>query len=65
MSSQNVIDPAVMARRARAGKANLPVKSCAACARPMQWRRAWAKTWREVRYCSDACRKRRGRIAGA
>jgi hypothetical protein len=22
----------------------------------MQWRKAWAKNWAEVRYCSDACR---------
>ena len=25
----------------------------------MTWRKAWAKNWAEVRYCSDACRARR------
>jgi hypothetical protein len=22
----------------------------------MTWRKAWAKNWESVRYCSDACR---------
>lgn len=25
----------------------------------MTWRRAWARDWDQVRYCSDACRRRR------
>ncbi|WP_346833746.1 DUF2256 domain-containing protein [Paraburkholderia sp. SUR17] len=29
----------------------------------MTWRRAWARNWPEVRYCSDACRRRRTRGA--
>jgi hypothetical protein len=24
----------------------------------MQWRRKWARSWDEVRHCSDACRRR-------
>ena len=24
----------------------------------MHWRKRWARTWDEVRYCSDACRRR-------
>ncbi len=24
----------------------------------MQWRKKWSRSWDEVRYCSDACRKR-------
>jgi hypothetical protein len=43
----------------KGNKAALPSKPCAACGRPMTWRRAWAKNWDEVRYCSEACRKRR------
>ena len=39
-------------------KSDLPVKTCAACGRPMVWRKAWAKVWDEVKYCSDACRRR-------
>ncbi len=37
-------------------KADLPVKICATCGRPMVWRKAWAKTWEAVRHCSDKCR---------
>jgi hypothetical protein len=36
-------------------------KICASCGREMTWRRAWAKNWSEVRYCSDACRRRKVR----
>ena len=38
-------------------KSDLPVKTCASCGRPMVWRKAWEKTWDQVKYCSDACRK--------
>ncbi len=40
-------------------KSTLPTKQCAACLRPFTWRRAWARSWPEVRYCSDACRSGR------
>lgn len=43
----------------RGNKAALPGKPCAACGRWMTWRRRWARTWNEVKYCSDACRKGR------
>lgn len=39
----------------RGNKASLPQKPCLHCGRPMTWRRAWAKNWDEVRYCSDRC----------
>lgn len=35
----------------------LPEKICATCGRPMTWRKAWAKNWDDVKYCSDGCRK--------
>jgi hypothetical protein len=35
-----------------------PPKTCASCGREMQWRKRWAANWDEVRYCSDACRRR-------
>ncbi|MGY6707854.1 MAG: DUF2256 domain-containing protein [Rhizobiaceae bacterium] len=38
---------------------NLPTKICAACGRPFAWRRKWRKDWAAVKYCSDACRKKR------
>ncbi|MCX7815458.1 MAG: DUF2256 domain-containing protein [Tepidimonas ignava] len=40
----------------KGNKASLPSKPCAVCGRPMSWRRAWAKNWEQVRYCSEACR---------
>lgn len=51
-----------MAARAsgfKGNKAALPSKPCLACCRPMSWRKAWAKNWAEVRYCSSACRARK------
>lgn len=32
-------------------------KTCASCGRTIEWRRKWARSWDEVRYCSDACRR--------
>lgn len=32
---------------------------CASCGRTMTWRKAWERNWDQVRYCSDACRRRR------
>lgn len=39
-------------------KADLPTKICPVCERPFAWRRKWARDWPNVRYCSDACRKK-------
>jgi hypothetical protein len=25
----------------------------------MEWRKSWARNWDQVRYCSDACRRKR------
>lgn len=44
----------------RVAKADLPVKICIVCQRPFAWRKKWSKVWEEVRYCSEACRRRRG-----
>lgn len=35
-------------------------KPCAVCGRVIQWRRKWTRDWESVRYCSDACRSRKG-----
>ncbi len=40
-------------------KVDLPVKVCVTCGRPFTWRKKWAKTWADVRYCSTACRTAR------
>ncbi|MBS1303786.1 DUF2256 domain-containing protein [Loktanella sp. SALINAS62] len=42
-------------------KADLPSKVCATCGRPFVWRKAWAKVWDDVKYCSDRCRASRSR----
>lgn len=34
-------------------------KVCLACGREMTWRKSWARNWEQVRYCSDACRRRK------
>lgn len=47
------------ARSFKGNKQSLPRKLCVACGREMVWRKAWAKNWNEVKFCSDACRKRR------
>jgi len=40
----------------KGNKAHLPSKPCVACGRAMTWRKAWAKNWADVKFCSDACR---------
>ena len=47
----------------RGNKAALPAKACAACGRTMVWRRAWARAWDEVKFCSERCRRARQRVA--
>ncbi len=41
-------------------KSELPTKDCVVCGRPFTWRKKWEKVWAEVKYCSDACRMRKG-----
>jgi len=41
----------------KGNKQSLPSKPCAACGRPMTWRKRWARTWEQVLYCSDRCRQ--------
>ena len=43
----------------KGNKGFLPSKICAACGREMTWRKNWAKNWDAVKYCSDACRKKK------
>ncbi len=38
-----------------------PDKVCASCGRAFSWRKAWARDWERVLYCSDACRRRKVR----
>ncbi len=40
----------------KGNKAHLPSKPCQQCGRPMSWRKAGARCWDEVKYCSERCR---------
>lgn len=42
-------------------KSDLPTKVCATCGFPFTWRKKWEKVWAEVKYCSDRCRKAKGK----
>ena len=44
-------------RRASRG-AQPPARICAGCGRAFTWRASLAAVWDEVRWCSDACRRR-------
>ena len=39
-------------------------KSCAVCGRTITWCKSLAKNWDDVRYCSDACRRRKASVKG-
>lgn len=34
-------------------------KVCASCGRRITWRKKWDRDWANVRYCGDACRRRK------
>ena len=40
-------------------RTNFPEKSCWSCGRSFTWRKSFAKNWDAVKYCSNACRKRK------
>ncbi len=43
---------------ARGARAVRAPKVCRGCGRTITWRKAWERTWDEVRWCSDGCRRR-------
>jgi hypothetical protein len=45
----------------RKGVSVVEDKCCASCGRTFSWRRAWARDWAQVRFCSDACRRHKVR----
>ncbi|MBL6712386.1 MAG: DUF2256 domain-containing protein [Pirellulales bacterium] len=45
-------------------KPQLPSKVCATCGRPFTWRKKWASCWDQVKYCSQACKSKRPKVAG-
>jgi hypothetical protein len=51
--------PAWRAKQPRVGEHD--AKVCGSCGRTITWRKAWAKNWDAVRWCSDECRRRKVR----
>ncbi|WP_339641307.1 DUF2256 domain-containing protein [uncultured Porticoccus sp.] len=45
-------------------KADLPGKICVVCHRPFHWRKKWRRVWQDVKYCSERCRRSRGKTLG-
>jgi len=44
-------------------KENLPSKICLSCNKPFVWRKKWEKTWLEVKFCSERCRRNKNKTA--
>ncbi|MEM5518501.1 DUF2256 domain-containing protein [Henriciella sp. AS95] len=38
-------------------KGRLPSKPCPVCGRDFEWRKKWERVWKEVKYCSERCRR--------
>ncbi len=38
-------------------KTHLATKICLRCEKPFSWRKKWERSWGEVKYCSEKCRK--------
>ncbi len=36
-----------------------PPKPCQVCGRPITWRKKWQRDWDNVKFCGDACRRRK------
>ena len=34
-------------------------KPCTVCGRTIEWRKKWERSWDDVRYCSEGCRRRK------
>jgi len=43
-------------------KQDLPEKQCIVCGRNFSWRKKWEKVWKEVKFCSEKCRRNKGNL---
>jgi hypothetical protein len=43
----------------------IPEKTCVSCGRGITWRKKWETCWDDIRYCSDACRRRKPGFAAS
>ncbi|MBY6414152.1 DUF2256 and DUF3253 domain-containing protein [Rhodococcus sp. BP-252] len=48
-----------MAHAHRSRQSTPPDKTCASCGRRIEWRKKWERHWDDIKYCSDACRRRK------
>jgi len=42
-------------------KSDLPTKICPVCQLSFTWRKKWSRHWDEVVYCSERCRRNKGK----
>ncbi|MDB3951728.1 DUF2256 domain-containing protein [Gammaproteobacteria bacterium] len=38
-------------------KITLPSKICLNCKKEFKWRKKWERDWKEVKYCSERCKR--------
>lgn len=43
-------------------KNNIESKICESCGRTIEYRKKWEKDWANIKYCSDACKKRKNKF---
>ena len=43
-------------------KEHFPSKICPICGFSFNWRKKWKKTWEDVIYCSEKCRRNKNKI---
>jgi hypothetical protein len=43
----------------------IPEKTCVSWGRGITWRKKWETCWDDIRYCSDACRRRKPGFAAS
>ncbi|MEM9040593.1 MAG: DUF2256 and DUF3253 domain-containing protein [Actinomycetota bacterium] len=44
-------------RRSSDASVDRSPKPCVACGRTIEWRAKWERSWGDVKYCSDRCRR--------
>ncbi len=45
-------------------KTHPPPKNCLVCGREVTWRKKWERTWSEVKYYGEKCRRFKGTLDG-
>ena len=45
-------------------KTHPPPKNCQVCGREITWRKKWERSWAEVKYCGEKCRRSKATLNG-